>query len=93
MLVGVMQIELYMASSTSLKAKRAALSSLKQRIGNKFNVSVSEVDNQDKWQRATLGVSAVSTDRRVLQKTFDSLLALVDRDNDVEAVEYNIDMF
>ncbi len=88
-----MQIDLYLAGSNSLKAKRAVLTSLKKRIANKHNVSVSEIDNLDKWQRATLGVSTVSNDRKVVDKTLDALLHLIDRESEMEALEYSIEVF
>ncbi len=63
MIVGVMTWELHLAASQSLKDKRAVLKSLKDRLHNRFNVSVAETAHQDLWQRAELTASVVSTDR------------------------------
>ncbi|HHF58000.1 MAG TPA: DUF503 domain-containing protein, partial [candidate division WOR-3 bacterium] len=52
MLVGVLILDLYIPASNSLKDKRGILKRLKDRIRNKFNVSVSEIDDQDVWRRA-----------------------------------------
>ena len=60
MIVSVCQAELYLSESQSLKDKRQALSSLKERLHNRFNLSVAEVDHHDLWQRACLGLAAVS---------------------------------
>ena len=64
-----------MPESLSLKAKRRVVKSIIARVGNKFNVSVAEVDDQDAWQLAALGVCYVSNDRRhtneVLSKVVD----------------------
>jgi uncharacterized protein YlxP (DUF503 family) len=46
--------------SQSLKQKRGVVSAIKQRVRNKFNVSVAEVGGQDTWQVAVLGLAAVS---------------------------------
>jgi len=62
-IVGVMTWELHLAASQSLKDKRAVLKSLKDRLHNRFNVSVAETAHQDLWQRAELTASVVSTDR------------------------------
>jgi Uncharacterized protein conserved in bacteria len=62
MFVGVLQVELYIPGSGSLKAKRRVVRSLKDRIRANFNVSVSEVDAQDKWQRAVVGIACIGSD-------------------------------
>jgi len=62
--VGVIVWELHLAASQSLKDKRAVLKSLKDRLHQRFNVSVAETAHQDLWQRAELTASVVSTNRR-----------------------------
>ncbi len=61
MVVGVCTIELRIHQSRSLKAKRQVLKSITSRVKNNFNVAIAEVDYQDKWQHALLGVAVVST--------------------------------
>ena len=56
--------ELHLAACQSLKDKRAVLKSLKDRLHNRFNVSVAETAHQELWQRAELTAAVVSTDRR-----------------------------
>jgi uncharacterized protein YlxP (DUF503 family) len=77
MIIGVLQAEIFIQGSTSLKEKRMIVKSLKDRIVNKFNVSVAEIDYQDKWQRALLAFAAVSNKKshteEVLQKIFQYL--------------------
>ncbi len=60
MIVGVLSIELFIPHAQSLKDKRMVLRSIKDRL-KKFNVAVAEVDHQDVWQRAGLGIVAIST--------------------------------
>jgi uncharacterized protein len=62
-IVGVMTWELHLMACQSLKDKRAVLKSLKDRLHNRFNVSVAETAHHDLWQRAELTASVVSTDR------------------------------
>ena len=61
MIVGVCTIELRLPETRSLKGKRQILKSITTRVKNNFNVAIAEVDYQDKWQRALLGVAVVST--------------------------------
>jgi len=61
MFVGAYRIELFIPHAHSLKEKRSVVNGIKARLSH-LNVSVAEVDGQDLWQRATLGVSAVSAD-------------------------------
>ena len=64
MIIGVLRLEIYLPFAGSLKDKRSVLKSLKDRLRGKFNVAVAEVEPDEKWQRAWLGVSTVGTDRR-----------------------------
>jgi uncharacterized protein YlxP (DUF503 family) len=64
MIVGLMVWELHLGACQSLKDKRAVLKSLKDRLHQRFNVSVAETAHHDLWQRAELTASVVSTDRR-----------------------------
>ena len=63
MVVGVLRLELLLPENHSLKGKRSVLRAIKARVQNKFNVSVAECEDQDLWQRATLGVSQVGAER------------------------------
>src|SRR3954447_13759490 len=73
--VGVARVALQLAENSSLKGKRMVVKSIAQRVRNRFNVAVAEVDTQDVWQIATLGIVCVSDDRRhtneVLSKVLD----------------------
>lgn len=61
----------------SLKEKRSVLKSLKDRLHNRFNVSVAETAHQDLWQRAELTACAVSADRRHVESILESADRLV----------------
>ena len=76
MAVVLLTVEFHFPFARSLKDKRMILRSLKDRA-KKFNVGVAELDHQDLWQRATLGVVTVATDgahaERELQAVADEL--------------------
>lgn len=60
MVVGVVRVELRIHGAASLKDRRAVVRRIRDRLRARHNVSVAEVGDQDVWQRATLGVAAVS---------------------------------
>ena len=77
MVVGVCTIEMRLHGSRSLKEKRRVLRSVKDRIRNRFNVSIAEVDYQDKWQRALIALAAVSNEpvyvNRILEEAVEAI--------------------
>ena len=91
--VGVCKINLRLPENSSLKGKRQVLESITTRIQNKFNVSVAEVDNHDRWQLATIGICCVSNDNRhtneVLSKVVDFV---VGSKFEVEILDYEIEI-
>ncbi len=64
MVVAVVTWELHLSDCQSLKDKRRIMKSLKDRLHNRFNISVAETDYQDLWQRAELSCCVVATDKR-----------------------------
>jgi hypothetical protein len=76
MIVGLLSVELHIPDSRSLKDKRIVLHSIKDRL-RKFNVAVAEVEHQDLWQRAGLGIVTLagSTDtvERLLAEVADEI--------------------
>ncbi len=63
MVVGVLRIELHVPNAQSLKDKRSVIKSLKDQLRGRFNVAVAELDANEKWQRATVGISTVGEER------------------------------
>ena len=75
--VGVLSLELFMASPNSLKAKRSILKSLIDRIRSKFNVSVAEVGDLDKWQKSVCGISIVGNDKIFLDTVLQKIVSFI----------------
>jgi uncharacterized protein len=71
----------------SLKSKRHVIKSLKDRIWNKFHVSIAEVGENDLWQKAELGIAFVSSDGTVAEQMFSKILNLIDAYEKVEIVD------
>lgn len=91
MIVAVLTVELYLPGSISLKDKRAILRQLKDRLANKFNISIAEVDHLDKWQRAQLGIAQVGSDYKFLEKSMNTILQVIDENGTVEVTEHLIE--
>jgi len=91
--VGICRVSLRLPENESLKGKRRVLKSITTRVRSKFNVSVAEVDNQNLWQLATLGICFVSNDNRftneVLSKVVDFI---VDGRFELEILDYEIEI-
>jgi uncharacterized protein YlxP (DUF503 family) len=75
MIIGVLTLEVFFPFSHSLKDKRQILNRFKDRIRNRFNVSLAELEFQDKWQRARLGIVTLNSQQRVVEEILDRVLA------------------
>jgi uncharacterized protein len=62
MAVGVCRVQLLIAESASLKDKRQVVRSAVQRMRQRFNVSVAEIEDLDSWSQATLAIVCVSNE-------------------------------
>jgi uncharacterized protein YlxP (DUF503 family) len=83
MIVGVLRVELSLPGSHSLKDKRRLLRSLLDRLHNEFNVSAAEVDHQDSWRHAGVGVSCVSGERAHANAVLSRVLDVVQREAEI----------
>src|ERR687885_75418 len=91
--VGVARIALHLAENASLKGKRMVVKSVAQRVRNRFNVAIAEIDTQDAWQVATLGIVCVSDDRRFTNEMLSKVLEFIESerlDADVGNVEMEL---
>jgi len=71
--IGVLSLELHLPDAHSLKEKRMVVRSVKDRLRARFNVAVAELDHQDLWQRAVLGVVSISSDQKTLEELFERI--------------------
>ena len=93
MVVGICTIRLSIPANHDLKGKRRVLQSLMAKMRESFNVSVAEVDEQDKWQAATLGVVAVSSDQAYLHGLLTKVVnSLEQARSDASLLDFEIEM-
>ena len=88
MIIGVLNIELFLPESNSLKTKRYAIKSIKDRLRNRFNVSIAEIDYTDKWQKASLGVAVVSNESKYIESVLGKIMDHVNNDHRVQVLNF-----
>jgi len=86
--VAVVQVELHIPTSRSLKEKRAALRPVVEGIRHRFQISVAEVGYQDKWQRALVGMAVVSDSVGHATSVVDSVQRWVWARPDIEVCRF-----
>ncbi len=88
--VGVLTLELYFPAPNSLKSKRSILKSLIDRIRSRFNVSISELEEQDKWQKSVCGISMIASDKSFLDSRMRMIVDFVESQKEIEIVDYEL---
>ena len=72
--IGLLTLEIHIPDARSLKDKRQVLRSLKDRLRSRFNVAVAELDHQETWQRAEVGIVSISNDASHLEQSLRAVL-------------------
>ena len=93
MVIGVTSIEIHIPESGSLKGKRHFLKRIKDKVRNKFNVSIAEVDHNDLWQRTTLGISVVANEKQFANQVLSQVVDLIGKENGVQILDYSIELY
>lgn len=75
--IAVITWELEIIAVQSLKEKRSVVKSLKDRLHDRFNVSVAETGRQDVWQRAEISACVVAGDRKIAESVLQQADRLV----------------
>jgi len=92
MVIGIARITLALPGSRSLKQKRGVVQSVKDRIQNDFNVSVSEVDGHETHGQCVIAIACISRNGELLQKTFDRLGDTLEKRRDLVVQAYEIEI-
>lgn len=83
----LMKVTLRASWVSSLKEKRMIIRSITQRLKNKFNISVAEVDNQDKHKFITLGITMTASDRNIIMASKENIIDYIELNTDAEIIE------
>jgi uncharacterized protein YlxP (DUF503 family) len=82
-----LRFDLHVPASRSLKAKRAVIRPVVEGLRHRFKVSVAEVDYQDQWQRASIGVALVDGSASHLQEVMASVERFVAAAPDLDLLD------
>ncbi|MBD3381847.1 MAG: DUF503 family protein [candidate division Zixibacteria bacterium] len=88
MVIGLLQVELFLPQVQSLKNKRHILKRIITRVRNKFNVSISETGNNDLWQRASLSCCIVTNESSYASQVMSKALAEIERNLEGEVLDF-----
>lgn len=92
MTVGILRVDIFISESNSLKAKRMVLHSLKSRLRNHFNIAVTQIDAEDKWQKATLAIAAVEKDRRRANSVLSGAVNFLEGIGRISLIDYEMEL-
>lgn len=85
-------LDLRLPENGSLKGKRQVIRSVTERVKNRYNVSIAEIDHQDSWQMATLGIAYVNSDGGRCRETLEQVVGYIqDSRLDAELLNYTIE--
>jgi len=92
--VAIARVTLFLGGSHSLKDKRMVLRRLKDLVRGKFNAAIAEVgEDNDLWQRATIGVTLLGNDRRFTESALDEVLRFIREHAEVAKEERELQSF
>ncbi len=91
--IGTLTVVLYLHAAESLKDKRQVVKSLIETTRQKFNISIAEVDDLDKWRKATLGIAFVSNDKSYVNQVLDKVVNTLESNPAVEVGEVELELF
>lgn len=93
MSIGILTLQIKLPGCKSLKEKRSRLKPLIARLHREFNISVAELDRQDKWEEATLGCAHISNDHQYSKKALDTIVHWLERNwPDIMLVDDHIEI-
>lgn len=79
MYVGCCSIKFFLYGNDSLKGKRRVVRIIKDRLKNKFNISVAEIGDQDVWQSLRIGIVMVNADPKYLEGQVGRVIDTVEK--------------
>jgi hypothetical protein len=91
--IGLLTLEIHIPEARSLKDKRQVLRSLKDRLRGQFNVAVAEMEYQDSWQRATIGVVTISNEEHHVQEALQAVAGESERILGRDLVSREVEIF
>jgi len=92
MVIGICALDLRIPENHSLKGKRHVIRKLIDQVKHRFNVAISEVGDNDLWQRAKIGICTVGNDRQHINSSLDKVVDFIEKMNLVEMVDTEMEI-
>ncbi|WP_036731194.1 DUF503 domain-containing protein [Peptoniphilus grossensis] len=86
MIIGICTCEIFIYDANSLKSKRSVVKSIIEKSKNRFNISIAEVGENDKWQRSLICFATVSNDKKVVDETLERVIQFFNTYSEIEIV-------
>lgn len=93
MVIGLLFLDIHLPYCHSLKEKRKRLNSIRDRFKNKYNVAFAELDYQNKWQRAAVGIVTLHKEKKRVDSLFQKIIQECEENIDGEIINYQIQFF
>lgn len=93
MVIGLLAFEIFLPYSHSLKDKRKVLNTLRDRVRSRFNAAFAELDFQDKWQRSTIGIVTLNSQKGFVDEVLQKICRDVEENLEGEIVRTEVHYF
>jgi len=91
--IGACRVRLRLPENETLKGKRQILKSITERVKNRYNVSIAEVDDHDLWQLVSLGITCVSTSPQHANEIVSKVIEFIEKSRfDAELLDYEVEI-
>ena len=91
--IGACKVRLRLPENQSLKGKRQVVKSIIARVRNTYNVSIAEVEDQELWQLATVGMACISNDAQHINATLSKVVDFITQSRlEAEMLDYQIEI-
>ena len=87
MIIGICTCEIFIFNANSLKSKRSIVKSIIEKSKNRFNISIAEVGENDKWQKSIIAFSIISNDQKIVEETIEKVINFFDSYSEIEIIK------
>lgn len=84
MILGICTCEIFIFNANSLKSKRSVIKSIINKSKNRFNISIAEVGENDKWQKSVIAFSTISNDKKIVEESMEKVIDFFDSYSEIE---------
>lgn len=86
MIIGICTCEIFIFNANSIKSKRSVVKSIIEKSKNRFNISIAEVGENDKWQKSIIAFSTISNDQKIVEETIEKVINFFDSYSEIEII-------